>query len=140
MPDQTNEFPQIDYHYRLLNDEDSQDGDLTRPQLLFTLPDDSEDSFFITGSYRGKASIMKMYKKNAALRWHASLDMMTRLDAIAPREPSRSGQFFGCGSNFYGDLGTSVGDRPAHSEAWIFYMDSDGDMKWSMEMSGVTTG
>ena len=51
---------------------------------MFTVPldEDSLDSYYITGTYRGVGSVMKFYKKNAALRWHARLDPMTSVNAI----------------------------------------------------------
>jgi len=55
------------------------------PQFMFQMPLDDADSFFVSGKYRGVGSVMKFYKRNAALRWHAQLDTMTRIDAIALR-------------------------------------------------------
>jgi len=55
------------------------------PQFMFQMPLDDGDSIFVSGKYRGVGSVMKFYKRNAALRWHAQLDTMTRVDAIALR-------------------------------------------------------
>ena len=52
----------------------------------FDANDNDRDSFYISGTYRGVGSIMKFYKRNAALRWHAQLDTMTRVQAIAKRD------------------------------------------------------
>ena len=104
---------------------------------MFELSDgDKRDSFFISGTYRGLGSIMKFYKKNAALRWHAQLDEMTRVDAIASREPSDSGLFFGCGQNNYNDRAVSVRERPADSEAWFFSMNTNGEVIWMLKLAG----
>ena len=77
---------------------------------------------------------MKFYKKNAALRWHAQLNSMTRVDAIAVQPNSNSGHFFGCGSNNFDDRGLSIGERSSHSEAWFFSMKSDGEVKWQLNL------
>ena len=66
---------------------------------------DENDSFYLSGTYRGVGSVMKYYKKNAALRWHVSIDSMTRVDAIAVRTNTKDGEFFGCGQNNYYDRG-----------------------------------
>ena len=103
---------------------------------MFAVPDDNADSFFVSGTYRGVGSIMKFYKRNAALRWHAQLDKMTRVDAIAVRQPAVGGHFFGCGQNNSDDRGLSSTERYRISEAWLFSMDSDGEARWIMRLAG----
>lgn len=58
-----------------------------------------QDSFYISGTYKGFASVMKFYKKNAQLRWHAQMNSFTSIDAIAVHEnPAiQRAHFFGCG-------------------------------------------
>ena len=93
----------------------------------------------MSGTYRGVGSIMKFYKRNAALRWHAQFDEMTRVNAIAVRESSNQGNFFGCGANNYIDRGVQPGQRTSDSEAWIFSMNGDdGKVNWMLKFSGVS--
>ena len=61
---------------------------------------------------------------------------MTRVDAIAVREPSNDGHFFGCGQNNSNDRGTSRAERTFDSEAWIFSIDAYGEMYWMLELAG----
>ena len=88
VPDRSNEFPELMYHFSLTDiPVEENDDDLVRqkrPQYMFL--SGNEESFFVSGRYRGVGSIMKFYKRNAALRWHAQLDTMTSVDAIAVRE------------------------------------------------------
>ena len=79
---------------------------------------------------------MKFYKRNGVLRWHARLDAMTRVDAIAIWETSSRGKFFGCGSNNYDDREVSVGLRPSTCESWFFAMEADGQMNWLFKLAG----
>ena len=90
----------------------------------------------MTGTYRGLGSVMKFYKRNGVLRWHAQLDTMTRVDAIAYWKTSRQGRFFGCGSNNYDDRAVSPGVRPSNSDAWFFSMDADGQLNWLLNLAG----
>ena len=54
------------------------------PQYMFALKQkDYTESYYVSGTYRGLGSVMKFYKKNGILRWHAQLDSMTKVDAIA---------------------------------------------------------
>ena len=71
---------------------------------------------------------MRFYKKNAALRWHASLDFMTRVEAIAIRTTSRDGHFYGCGQNNSYDRAIEAVNKERDSEAWFFSMDVDGEI------------
>ena len=106
---------------------------------MFALPQKGfEDSYYVSGTYRGVGSVMKFYKKNGILRWHAQLDLMTRVDAIAAWQTSKSGKFFGCGSNNYDDRGLSPGLRPSDSEAWLFSMEADGQVNWLLKLAGAT--
>ena len=129
VPDRTNEFPDIKFHYALSNRaaEDGEDEEFVRkmrPQYLFQMPDEDQDAFYVSGTYRGTGAITKYYKRNAAMRWHAQLDRMTRVDAIAVRNP---GTIFGCGQNNYEDRLVAASERERDSEAWIFKMDADGE-------------
>lgn len=90
----------------------------------------------MSGTYRGVGSVMKFYKKNSALRWHAQLDKMTRVDSIAVR-PGKRGLFFGCGQNNFEDRGVLVEDRDRTSEAWFFSMDTAGSANWMMKLAGA---
>ena len=90
VPDRTNEFAELRYHYTFTDiPEDQEPDDFIRqkkPQYMFQVPDERQpDSFYISGNYRGVGSVQKFYKRNAALRWHAKLDSMTRVNSIAIR-------------------------------------------------------
>lgn len=133
VPDRTNEFPEVMYHYAMLDkvyedeEEDNEDFLRTkRPQYMFQIPQDDEEAFYMSGTYRGVGSVMKFYKRNGALRWHASMEKMTHVDAIAVRNPGTDGLFFGCGRNKYEDRGIVESERKRDSEAWFFAMDSVG--------------
>ena len=91
VPDRSNEFPELQYHYSFVERTSVIAGDdrsRSVPQFMFSFDtnDRDRDSFYISGTYRGVGSIMKFYKRNAALRWHAQLDMMTSVAAIAERD------------------------------------------------------
>ena len=103
---------------------------------MFLAGDD--DSFYLSGRYRGVGSIMKFYKRNAALRWHAQLDTMTSVDAVAVREDANQGHFFGCGQNNERDRGISANDRTKESDAWFFSMRGNGEIDWIISLRGAT--
>ena len=92
--------------------------------------DDDIDSFFMSGTYRGVGSVMRFYKKNAALRWHAQLDSMTAVDAISIREVDGKGHIYGCGQNNFDDRGVDRNLSAREREAWFFSMNTDGDVLW----------
>ena len=98
----------------------------------------NEESFFLSGRYRGVGSIMKFYKRNAALRWHAQLDTMTSVNAVAVREDANQGHFFGCGQNNERDRGISLSDRTKESDAWFFSMRGNGEVDWIISLHGAT--
>jgi hypothetical protein len=106
---------------------------------MFQMAQDDGDSFFVSGKYRGVGSVMKFYKRNAALRWHAQLDTMTRVNAIALRSSATKGQFFGCGQNNTDDRGITIAQRQSTSESMIFSMNSDGEIQWILKLSGSKT-
>ena len=144
IPDRTNEFPVIKYHFSMTDfSEEEIEEEFVRqktPQYMFIHPQKGyEESYFMSGTYRGAGSIMKFYKKNGVLRWHAQLDSMTRVDAIAVWKTSKRGKFFGCGSNNYDDRGISPGLRPSDSDAWFFSMESDGQVNWLLKLAGQST-
>lgn len=135
VPDRTNEFPELEYHFSMVDfTKEEIEQDIIRrktPQYMFQLPQQEfDESFYMTGAYRGLGSIMKFYKRNGVLRWHARLDKLTRVEAIAIWKTSSLGKFFGCGSNNYDDREISRGLRPSDSDAWFFAMEADGQMNW----------
>lgn len=101
VPDRTNEFPEIKFHYSFSDIDGASDFLKVKiPQYMFSLkPEDERGSFYVSGTYRGVGSVMKFYKKNAELRWHAQFDALTSVDAIAERHTSIKGHFYGCGKN-----------------------------------------
>ena len=109
---------------------------------MFTVPidDDAHQSIYMSGTFSGLGSVMKFYKKNAALRWHAQLNTMTQVNAIALHPTRRKGHFFGCGANRPADRGQDVNQRSSESEAWFFSMDSDGEISWQISLSGSALG
>lgn len=84
--------------------------------------------------------MMKFYKKNAALRWHAELEQMTSVNAIAVHPLRRKGHFFGCGENNLADRTQETRGVATGSEAWFFSMDSDGEATWMLKLSGSVLG
>ncbi len=99
---------------------------------MFIVPrdDDIHKSIYLSGTFSGVGSVMKLYKKNAGLRWHAQLNSLTSVNAIAVHPTRRKGHFFGCGENRPADRGISANMRSSESEAWFFSMDSDGEVAW----------
>lgn len=83
-------------------------------------------------------SVTKFYKKNAALRWHAQLDTLTSVDAIAERTSSTRGHFYGCGKNSTADRGTAEAEQSFAAQAWFFSMDRDGEVEWMLRLGGTS--
>ena len=86
----------------------------------------------MAGKYRGTGSVMKFDKKNAQLRWYTRLDKLTQVNAIATVVDPREKYFFGCGQDNYADRDRNSRDN----DAWIFRINDDGEMHWSLELSG----
>ena len=90
-------FPTIEWNFEFKDPTPQEASDFFRrktPRYLF--PDlADEQAFYLAGRYRGVGNVMKFLKRNGGLRWHARLDFMTSVDAIA--QVPGEGYFFGCG-------------------------------------------
>ena len=99
--------------------------------MIFTVPYD-DHSFFLAGRYRGTGSVMKFDKKNAQLRFFTQLEGLTHVTAIATTIDKREEYFFGCGYDDYEERDKTKREN----DAWIFRIEDDGEVRWSIRMAG----
>ena len=70
--------PTIDWHFMFDDYSESealQDPLLNRKEPNFIVPVSSDERYFyMIGQYRGKGSVMKLNKRDAALEWHAQYE------------------------------------------------------------------
>ena len=75
---------------------------------------------------------MKFDKKNAQLRFFTQLEGLTHVTAIATTIDKREEYFFGCGYDDYEERDKTKREN----DAWIFRIEDDGEVRWSIRMAG----
>jgi len=130
--------PVMDWSFYFSQYTSTQATDKDRRMDPVFIHDDTADStaFYLSGYYRGNASIMRFQKRNAKLRWWLSFPKMTRINSV--KNLPGTDTFLACGHYWVNEdlVSTNTDTSTYQTSAVIMKIKNDGSVVFYMSISG----
>ena len=114
---------------------------LAKNEASFIVTDQSSEGsaqdLFLMGRHHGKASVTRLSKEDGSVQWHAMIDEMSHINAVAQ---SQAGEIFLCGDyqlNAATDIDEVFDDANTQNQykAVVAKINTDGDLIGMAEIS-----
>ena len=128
--------PLVDWSFEFYDySQEETTNDFYRTKVPQFLHDDPRDDqvLYLTGQFRGAASIMRMQKRDAKMRWWAQFEKLSNIRAYA--QVPQDDHFYACGD--YNKKEDFTDPTTVDYNAGLFRIQNDGEIKWYITAEGT---